>query len=133
MTVGLLWWFSGKEFACQCRGQSFNPGSRKIPHFVQQLSPWPQLLSLCSRAHEQQIWSPRATTTQAHFSAKKRNHRTEKLEHHSYRPAPSLTARESLPACSSEDSEQPQINNLFKKGNYHYYYFSYKIFKYFFL
>ena len=23
--MGLLWWLSGKEFACQCSGYGFNP------------------------------------------------------------------------------------------------------------
>ena len=29
--VGLPWWLSGKESACQCRRHGFNPWSRKIP------------------------------------------------------------------------------------------------------
>ena len=41
--IGLLWWFSGKESVCQCRGHRFNPCSRKIPpHATEQLT-----LSLC--------------------------------------------------------------------------------------
>ena len=34
------WWLRGKESACQCSRQGFDPWSRKIPHAVQQLSPW---------------------------------------------------------------------------------------------
>ena len=30
--LGLPWWLSGKESACQCRGHGFDPWSRKIPH-----------------------------------------------------------------------------------------------------
>ena len=37
--LGLPWWLSGKESACQCRRCMFNPGSRKIPHATEQLSP----------------------------------------------------------------------------------------------
>ena len=37
--LGLPWWLSGKEPAYQCRGQGFNPWSRKIPHPTEQLSP----------------------------------------------------------------------------------------------
>ena len=36
---GLPWWHSGWESACQCRGQGFDPWSRKIPHPAEQLSP----------------------------------------------------------------------------------------------
>ena len=37
--IGLLWWFSGKESVCQCRGHRFNPCSRKIPpHATGQLT-----------------------------------------------------------------------------------------------
>ncbi|KAJ8790503.1 hypothetical protein J1605_004476 [Eschrichtius robustus] len=37
--VGLLWWHSGWESACQCRGHGFEPWSRNIPHAAEQLSP----------------------------------------------------------------------------------------------
>ena len=30
-TLGLPWWSSGWEFACQCRGCEFDPWSEKIP------------------------------------------------------------------------------------------------------
>ena len=36
--MGLPWWSGGKESAWQCRGQGFNPWSRKIPHTLGQLS-----------------------------------------------------------------------------------------------
>ena len=39
MWCGLPWWHSGWESACQCRGQGFEPWSRKIPHAAEQLSP----------------------------------------------------------------------------------------------
>ena len=38
--LGLLWWSSGKEPACQCRRHGFNPWSGKIPRAMEQLSPW---------------------------------------------------------------------------------------------
>ena len=37
--LGLPWWRSGWESACQCRGHGFNPWSTKIPHATEQLSP----------------------------------------------------------------------------------------------
>ena len=64
--AGLPWWRSGWESACQCRGHGLKPWSGKIPHATEQLSPVPQLLSLFSRAHEPQLLSPCATTTEAH-------------------------------------------------------------------
>ena len=36
--VGLPWWLSGKESACQCRRHGFNPWSGKTPHATEQLS-----------------------------------------------------------------------------------------------
>ena len=39
-TIGCHWWLSGKEFACQYRGHVFDPWSGKIPHAMEQLSPW---------------------------------------------------------------------------------------------
>ena len=52
--LGLPWWFSGKESACQIRRHGFNPCSEKIPHAAEHLTPALKLLS------------PRATTTEAH-------------------------------------------------------------------
>ena len=37
--LGLPWWRSGWESACQCRGHGFEPWS-KIPHAAEQLGPW---------------------------------------------------------------------------------------------
>ena len=36
--IGLPWWLSGKESACQCRRHRFNPWTGKIPYTVAQLS-----------------------------------------------------------------------------------------------
>ena len=33
----LSWWLSGKESACQCKRQGFDPWSEKIPHAMEQL------------------------------------------------------------------------------------------------
>ena len=45
---GLPWYYSGKEFACQCRRRGFDPCSGKIPHATGQLSPRPTTReSLC--------------------------------------------------------------------------------------
>ena len=38
--IGLPWWRSGWESACQCRGHGFEPWSEKIPHATEQLGPW---------------------------------------------------------------------------------------------
>ena len=37
--LGLPWWRSDWESACQCRAQGFEPWSGKIPHATEQLSP----------------------------------------------------------------------------------------------
>ena len=39
LTIGLPWWRSGWESACQCRGHGFEPWSGKIPHAAEQLDP----------------------------------------------------------------------------------------------
>ena len=38
--IGLSRWLSGKESTCQSRRHGFDPWSGKIPHAVEQLSPW---------------------------------------------------------------------------------------------
>ena len=38
--VGLPWWRSGWESACQCRAYGVEPWSGKIPHAAEQLGPW---------------------------------------------------------------------------------------------
>ena len=38
--MGLPWWRSGWESACQCRGHGFKPWSGKIPHAEEQLGLW---------------------------------------------------------------------------------------------
>ena len=37
--LGLPWWLSGKESACQCRRHGFDPWSGKIPQAMEQRSP----------------------------------------------------------------------------------------------
>ena len=48
--MGLLWWLSGKESACQCRRCKFNPWVRKIP-WRRKWQPTPVFLS--GKFHEQ--------------------------------------------------------------------------------
>ena len=58
---GLPWWPSGKESAFQSgdKGSILGQGT-KIPHAVKQLSQ-------CATTTEPPLWSPRATTTEAHM------------------------------------------------------------------
>ena len=39
-TVGLPWWLSGKESACQCRRHESDLWAGKISHCAEHLSPW---------------------------------------------------------------------------------------------
>ena len=57
--LGLPWWLSGKEPTCQCRRRRFDPWSGKIPHAVEQLSPWATTMKLV-------LQSLRVTTSEAH-------------------------------------------------------------------
>ena len=65
--LGLPWWRSGWESACQCRGHGFEPWSGKIPHAAEQLGPWatttePARWSLCSATGEAAIVRAPCTT-----------------------------------------------------------------------
>ena len=51
--LGLPWWRSGWESACQCGGSGFEPWSGRIPHAAEQLS-------ACAATAEPALWSLRA-------------------------------------------------------------------------
>ena len=81
----------------------------------------PQLLSLCSRAHEPQLLSLHATTTEAPVPqllkpvlCNKRSHRSEKPSHRNEELAPARR-NERKPAHSNKDPMQPKINKLKNK------------------
>ena len=82
---GLPWWLSGKESTCQSRRQGFSSWSRKIPRATWQLSLWPQLLGLSSRAWETQLLKSVCLDP---VPRSKRSHGNEKPVHHSQRVAP---------------------------------------------
>ena len=78
--MGLPWWRSGWESACQCRARGFEPWSGKIPHAAEQLGPWatiteparlePVLRNKRGRdserpAHRDEEWPPLATTKES--------------------------------------------------------------------
>ena len=78
--VGLPWWRSGWESACQCRGHGFEPWSGKIPHAAEHLGPWatttePARLEPVPRSkrgrdsetptHCDEEWPPLATTRES--------------------------------------------------------------------
>ena len=55
--LGLPWWFSGKESACQCKRHGFNTRSEKIPNTVEQLG---LCVTTIEPVGEPQLQSPRA-------------------------------------------------------------------------
>ena len=55
---GLPWWLSGKESPCQGKRHRFTAWSGKTPHAGEQLSPWPRLWAMCSRAQTLQLLKP---------------------------------------------------------------------------
>ena len=86
---GLPWWRSGWESACQCRGHGFEPRSGKIPHAMEQLSPWatiaepahlePVLHNKRGRdserpAHRDEEWPPLAATRESPRTETKTQH-----------------------------------------------------------
>ena len=87
--MGLPWWHSRWESACQCRGHGFEPWSGKIPHAVEQLGPWatttePACLEpvLCNKrgrdserpAHHDEEWPPLAATRESPRTEAKTQH-----------------------------------------------------------
>ena len=102
LKIGLLWWLSGKEFACQCRRHLFNPWSGKIPHATEQLKPgsrnyWALTLQLLKPARS------RACALQ--------QERPPRWEAHAPQPesSPCLPQLEKNPR-SNEDPAEPKIN-----------------------
>ena len=87
--IGLPWWCSGWESACQCRGHGFEPWSGKIPHAAEQLGPWgtiaeparlePVLRNKRGRnnerpAHRDEEWPPLAPTGESPRTETKTQH-----------------------------------------------------------
>ena len=87
--LGLPWWCSGWESACQCRGHRFKPWSGKIPHAAEQLGPWatvteparlePVLRNKRGRdserpAHHNEEWPPLAATRESPRTETKTQH-----------------------------------------------------------
>ena len=87
--IGLPWWRSGWESACQCRGHGFEPWSGKIPHAAEQLGPWatiaeraclePVLRNKRGRdnerpAHRDEEWTPLVATRESPRTETKTQH-----------------------------------------------------------
>ena len=91
--LGLPWWRSGWESACQCRGHGFEPWSGKIPHASEQLGPWatttePERLEPVLRnkrgrdserpTHRDEEWPPLAATRESPHTETKTQHSQKK-------------------------------------------------------
>ena len=91
--MGLPWWRSGWESACQCSGHGFEPWSGKIPHAAEQLGLWatiteparlePVLRNKRGRnserpAHRDEEWPPLATTRESPRTETKTQHSQKK-------------------------------------------------------
>ena len=107
--LGLPWWSSGWESACQCRRHRFNPWSRKIPHAPGQLAPCPVTMEPtlqspgpgttepeCSNS-----WSPRALEP---VPCNKRSHHNEKPQLERRPCSPQVRK----PMHSNKDSVKPK-------------------------
>ena len=97
---GLCWWFSGKEFACQCRRHGLDPRSEKIPRVAGpgSYNYW---------AHMSQLLKHACPGAMLH----KRGHRHERPVHCSWRAAPAHTTREkpTQPRRSSAANKQLKL------------------------
>ena len=89
LSMGLPWWRSGWESACQCRGHGLEPWSGRIPHASEQQSPWattteparlePVLHNKRGRdserpAHSDEEWPPLAATRESPCTETKTQH-----------------------------------------------------------
>ena len=87
--LGLPWWRSGWESACQCRGYGFEPWSGRIPHAAERLGPWattaepprlePVLRNKRGRdserpVHRDEEWPPLAATRESPRTETKTQH-----------------------------------------------------------
>ena len=87
--LGLPWWRSGWESACQRGGHGFGPWSGRIPHAAERLGPWataaePARLEPVLRnrrghdnegpAHRGEEWPPLATTGESPRTETKTQH-----------------------------------------------------------
>ena len=63
--MGLPWWLTGKQSACQGRRHRFDPQSGKIPHPAKQLSSCMTTTEPVPEAWEPQLLSPCDATTEA--------------------------------------------------------------------
>ena len=73
--MGLPWWCSGQESACQCKGHGFNLWFRKIPHVEGQLSPCNRSYWACMpRACAHNMRSQYTTTKSSPHAATKTQH-----------------------------------------------------------
>ena len=94
LPVGLPWWRSGWESACQCRGHGFEPWSGKISRAAEQLGPWatitepahlePVLRNKRGRdsersAHHDEEWPPLAATRESPRTETKTQHSHKKI------------------------------------------------------
>ena len=107
MSVGLPWWRSGWESACQCRGHGFKPWSGRIPHVAEQLGPWatttelvrlePVLHNKRGRdserpAHRDEEWPPLAGTRESPCTEMKTQQSHKKKKSQSMKLIQSFTA-----------------------------------------
>ena len=97
--MGLPWWCSGWESACQCRGHGFEPWSGRIPHAVEQLGPW---ATITEPARVEPVLR------------NKRGRDSERPAHRNEGWPPLATTRES-PHTRNEDPTQQSINQSIKK------------------
>ena len=87
--LGLPWWHSGWESACQCRGHGFEPWSGKIPQAAERLGPWATIAEPArlepvlrnKRGHDSERpvhcdeeWSPLAATRESPRTETKTQH-----------------------------------------------------------
>ena len=112
--MGLSWWLSDKEPACQSRRRGFKPWFRKMPHATEQVSPF-------TTTTEPVLQSPGAATTEACRALSPCSTTREATALRSLctatREQAPLTQLEKSP-CTIKDPAQPKIRkkSVFKGG-----------------
>ena len=107
LEVGLLRQSSSWELACQCRGQGFNPWSRRISHAAKQLGP--HAVTTEPTHLEPLLWHKRGHHSEKHVHHEKSSPHSPQLEKlkqvQQWRPAKSLQS--CLTLCSTMDCSLP--------------------------
>ena len=111
--MGLPWWLSGKDYACQCRRHRFNSWFGKTPHAEKQLS-------LCTTTIGPVLYSWGTATAEAHAPLepvfhRKRSHNNEKPAHRDRRAEFLISVNRESTCSPTKTQWKQKINKIIDK------------------